>query len=233
VDLDKSCGSSAHQPGRRHLGDRSGEGARRRRQRRHRGIPERQRATGTDGPASLPTHGVDRPTVRLIAEYSTLEEIAVLCAHLTTYDPRFAAVGRRAEDQQYARHTVLVDAGFRFPGPDERTAKFRGRIYQLPDVTAAVVRELFTPAALPPQDHLDELETLVANNVEEPTMPLTPTTDPNAKLNGPYPAVPEDDGLVAFVKRHCTIKNGVIAGAVVLLTTAVYLAVTRSPDVTA
>jgi len=176
---------------------------------------------------------VDRPTVRLIAEYSAFEEIATLCAHLTAYDPRFATIGRRAEDQQHARHTALVHAGFRFPGPDERTAKFRGRIYQLPDVTAAVVRELFTPAVLPPPDHLDELETLVAHNVEEATMPMTQTTDPNARLNGPHPAVVEDEGLLAFVKRHCSITNGVIASAVVLLTTAVYLAVTRSSDVTA
>jgi len=39
--------------------------------------------------------------------------------------------------------------------------------------------------------------------------------------------------VLASVKRHCTIKNGVVVGAVVLLSTAVYLAATRSPDVTA
>ncbi len=169
----------------------------------------------------------------MIAEYSAFEEIATLCAHLTAYDPRFATVGRRAEDQQDARHTALVHAGFRFPGPDERTAAIRGRTYQLPDVTASVVRELFTPAAFSPPDHLDELETLVANDVEEPTMPLTSTTDPNAKLNGPYPAVPDAEGVFAFVKRHCTVRNCVIAGAIALLGTAVYLAVTRGPNVTA
>lgn len=170
----------------------------------------------------------------MIAEYSAFEEIAVLCAHLTTYDPRFAAVGRRAEDQQHARYATLANAGFLLPRPDERTAEVFGRTYQLPDVTASVVRELLAPVALAPPDHPDELVTLVANDEEEASMPMTDTTDPNPKLNGPYPAVvEEDDGVFAFVKRHCTLKNGVIAGAVVLLGTAVYLAATRGADVTA
>jgi hypothetical protein len=169
----------------------------------------------------------------LIAEYSAFEEIAILCAHLTTRDPRFAAVGRRAEDQQSVRHTALVNAGFRLPHPDERTVEILGRKYELPDVTASVVRELLSPAALLPSGNLDELERLVANEVEDITMPTIQTTDPNTKLNGPYPAVPEEEGVFAFVKRHCTVKNGVIAGAVALLSTAVYLAATRSPDVTA
>jgi hypothetical protein len=170
----------------------------------------------------------------LIAEYSAFEEISSLCAHLAPHDPRFAAVGRRAEDRQSVRHAALIDAGFRLPCPDERTAEILGRTYQLPDVTASVVRELLSPVALLPSDNLDELDTLVANDVEEPTMPMT-QTDPNAKLNGPYPAVIEEAGVFAFVKRHCTIKNGVIAGAVVLLGTAVYLAVTQGTvsDVTA
>jgi hypothetical protein len=168
----------------------------------------------------------------LIAEFSAFEEIAVLCAHLATHDPRFAGVGRRAEDKQYARHTALVNAGFRLPRPQERSAEIFGRTYQLPDVTASVVRELLSPVALPLPGNLDELERLVANDVEDITMPMT-ETDPNAKLNGPYPAVIEDEGFLAFVKRQCTIKNGVIAGAVVLLGTAVYLAATRVPDVTA
>ena len=64
-------------------------------------------------------------------------------------------------------------------------------------------------------------------------MQTTQTTDPNAKLNGSYQVVIEDEGVLASVKRHCTIKNGVVVGAVVLLSTAVYLAATRSPDVTA
>ena len=171
----------------------------------------------------------------MIAEYSAFEEIAVLCAHLTPHDPRFAAVGRRAEDQQYVRHDALAHAGFRLPRPDERTAEIFGRTYQLPDVTASVVRELLSPAALLPPGNLDELDTLVANDVEETTMPMTQTTDPNPKLNGPSPAVIEEAGVLAFVKRRCTIKNGVIAGAVVLLGTAVYLAVTQGhvSDVTA
>jgi hypothetical protein len=169
----------------------------------------------------------------LIAEYSAFEEIAVLCAHLAAHDPRFAAVGRRAEDQQYLRHTALINAGFRLPRPDERTAEIFGRTYQLPDVTASVVRELLSPAALPPPGHLDELGTLVANDAEKTTMPTTQTMDPNATLNGTYPAAPKAQGVFAFVKRHCTIKNGVIAGAIMLLGTAVYLAVTRVPDVTA
>jgi hypothetical protein len=169
----------------------------------------------------------------LIAEYSAFEEIAILCAHLTTHDPRFAAVGRRAEDQQSMRHTALVNAGFRLPHPDERTVAILGRKYEIPDVTASVVRELLSPAALLPSGNPDELERLVANDVEDITMQTTQTTDPNAKLNGPYPAVAEDEGIFAFVRRHCTIKNAVIAGAVVLLGTAVYLAATRSPDVTA
>jgi len=169
----------------------------------------------------------------LIAEYSAFEEIAILCAHLTTYDPRFAAVGRRAEDQQCLRHTTLINAGFRFPHPDERTVEILGRKYELPDVTASVVRELLSPAALLPPGHLDECDTLVANILEDTTMPMAQTTDPNTKLNGPYPAMPEGEGVFAFVKRHCTVRNGVIAGAVALLSTAVYLAATRSPDVTA
>ena len=169
----------------------------------------------------------------MIAEYSAFEEIAILCAHLTTHDPRFAAVGRRAEDQQSVRHTALVNAGFRLPHPDERTVEILGRKYELPDVTASVVRELLSPAALLPPDNLDELDTLVAIESEEDTMQTTQTADPNAKLNGPHPAVVEDEGVFAFVKRHCTIKNGVIAGAAVLLGTAVYLAATRVPDVTA
>jgi len=107
-----------------------------------------------------------------------------------------------------------------------------GRTYQLPNVTASVVRELLSPVALVPSDNLDELDNLVANDVEDITMPMT-ETDPNAKLNGPYPAVIEDEGVLAFVKRQCTVRNGVIAGAVVLLGTAVYLAATRKPDVTA
>jgi hypothetical protein len=169
----------------------------------------------------------------LIAEFSAFEEIAILCAHLTTRDPRFAAVGRRAEDQQSVRHAALVAAGFRLPHPDERTAEILGRTYQLPDVTASVVRELLSPATLLPSGHPDELERLVANDAEETTMPMTQTTDPNTKLNGPYPAMPEGEGVFAFVKRHCTVKNGVIAGAVALLSTAVYLAATRGPNVTA
>jgi hypothetical protein len=169
----------------------------------------------------------------LIAEYSAFEEIAILCAHLATHDPRFATVGRRAEDEQSVRHAALVNKGFRLPHPDERTAEILGRTYQLPDVTASVVRELLSPVALLPSDNLDELDRLVANDVEDITMPTIQTTDPNAKLNGPYPAVIEDEGFLAFVKRQCTIKNGVIAGAVVLLSAAVYLAATRSPDVTA
>jgi hypothetical protein len=58
---------------------------------------------------------------------------------------------------------------------------------------------------------------------------------PNATLNGPQPAAPEEGGVFAFVKRQCTMRNGVIAGAVVLLGTAVYMAVSRGnvPDVTA
>ena len=130
------------------------------------------------------------------------------------------------------RHTALLNAGFRLPRPDERTAEIFGRTYQLPDVTASVVRELLSPAALLPSGNPDELERLVANNVEEITMPMT-ETDPNTKLNGPYPAVIEEEGVLAFVKRQCTVRNGVIAGAVVLLSAAVYLAATRSPDVTA
>lgn len=170
----------------------------------------------------------------MIAEYSAFEEIAVLCAHFTAYDPRFASVGRRAEDQQHARYQALIDAGFRLPRPDERTAEVFGRTYQLPDVTASVVRELLAPVALAPPDHLGEIVTLVANDEEEPTMPMTHTTDPNPKLNGPYPAVVEEnDGVFAFMRRHCTLRNGVIAGAVVLLGTAVYLAATRGSDVTA
>ena len=47
------------------------------------------------------------------------------------------------------------------------------------------------------------------------------------------PAVPEEGRLCAFVKQQCTVRNGVIAGVVVLLGTAVYLAVTRGTDVTA
>jgi len=131
------------------------------------------------------------------------------------------------------RHTALINAGFRLPRPEERSAEIFGRTYQLPDVTASVVRELLSPVALLPSDNLDELDTLVANDVEDITMQTTQTADPNAKLNGPYPAVVEDEGVFAFVKRHCTVKNGVIAGAVVLLGTAVYLAATRVPDVTA
>ena len=130
------------------------------------------------------------------------------------------------------RHTALINAGFRLPRPEERSAEIFGRTYQLPDVTASVVRELLAPAALPLPGNLDELERLVANNVEDITMQTT-QTDPNAKLNGPYPAVIEEEGVVAFVKRQCTVRNGVIAGAVVLLGTAVYLAATRKPDVTA
>ena len=171
--------------------------------------------------------------MRVIAEYSAFEEIAILCAHLTPHDSRFAAVGRRAEDHQSVRHTALVNAGFRLPHPDERTVEILGRKYELPDVTASVVRELLSPAALLPPDNLDEIERLVANESEEDTMPTIQTTDPNAKLNGPYPTVVEDEGVFAFVKRHCTVRNGVITGAVVLLGTAVYLAATRVPDVTA
>jgi len=55
-------------------------------------------------------------------------------------------------------------------------------------------------------------------------MQTTQTPDPNATLNGPQP--PESAGFFAAVKRYCTVRNGVIAGAVVLLGTAVYLAVT-------
>ena len=133
------------------------------------------------------------------------------------------------------RHTALINAGFRLPRPEERSAEIFGRTYQLPDVTASVVRELLSPVALLPSDNLDELDTLVANDVEDITMQTTQTADPNAKLNGPYPAVVEDEGVFAFVKRHFTIKNSVIAGAVVLLGTAVYLAVTQGhvSDVTA
>ena len=131
------------------------------------------------------------------------------------------------------RHTALLNAGFRLPRPDERTAEIFGRTYQLPDVTASVVRELLSPVTLLPPDNLDELDTLVANDAEEITMQTTQTADPNVKLNGPYPAVVEDEGVLAFVKRHCTIKNGVIAGALALLGTAVYLAATRTPDVAA
>ena len=131
------------------------------------------------------------------------------------------------------RHTALLNAGFRLPRPDERTAEIFGRTYQLPDVTASVVRELLSPVALLPSDNLDELDTLVANDVEDITMQTTQPVDPNATLNGPYPAVIEDEGVVAFVKRQCTVRNGVIAGAVVLLGAAVYLAATRKADVTA
>lgn len=113
------------------------------------------------------------------------------------------------------------------PRPDERTAEILGRTYQLPDVTASVVRELLAPATLAPPSNLDELDNLVANEPKETTMQTTPTTDPNAKLNGPHPAAPAEGGVLAFVKRHCTARNGVIASAVVLIGTALYFALTN------
>ena len=47
-----------------------------------------------DAVTNPPRLTADRDTVRLVAEYSACEEIAILCAHLATHDPRFASVGR-------------------------------------------------------------------------------------------------------------------------------------------
>ncbi len=76
-----------------------------------------------------------------MAEYTAFEDVAVLCAHLADVDPRFATVGRRAEDRQFQRRLALEAAGLALPAPDERTAEIAGRLYQLPEVTASVVRE--------------------------------------------------------------------------------------------
>jgi hypothetical protein len=71
---------------------------------------------------------------------------------------------------------------------------------------------------------------LVAQPLKEDPMQTTQTTDPNVTLNGPLPSGPA--GFFAIAKRYCTVRNGIIAGAVLVLGTAVYLAVTRGdvPD---
>ena len=165
----------------------------------------------------------DRRIIRLIAEATALEDIAVLSAHLAAVDPRFAAVGRLAEDRQFERLSALRATGFDLPQPEERTAEINGRLYQLPSgVTASVVRELFTPAAPPSGNRNEENMTTHVEKLEK--------KDPNATLNGPEQP-PAAEGVFAFVTRHCTLRNGVIAGAVVLLGAAVYCAVTRGADV--
>ncbi len=184
----------------------------------------------------------DRRTVRLIAEATALEDISVLSAHLAAVDPRFAAVGRLAEDRQFERLAALRATGFDLPQPEERTATIAGRTYQLPEVTASVVRELCTPAAV--LSSANPTPTAVASSSsaslgellaeqEEKSMPTATTTEsPNTALNGPEPSQTTDEGgFLATVKRHCTVRNGVIAGALVLLGSAVYLAVTRGTEV--
>ena len=156
--------------------------------------------------------------------------MAVLCAHLAAVDPRFAQVGRRAEDRQFQRRLALEAAGLDLPTPDERTAEIGGRTYQLPEVTASVVRELCTPMTIPSSANVDE-SLLVAEPKEDVSMPTVEPRDPNTQLNGPEPPQAEESGFIASVKRYCTIRHGVIAGAVVLLGTAVYLAVTRGTEV--
>ncbi|MEO6026749.1 MAG: hypothetical protein ABIR79_07790, partial [Candidatus Binatia bacterium] len=164
---------------------------------------------------SPPLRTADRDTVRLVAEYSACEEIAILCAHLAMHDPRFAPVGRRAEDEQYRRKAALETAGLALRHPDERTAAIFGRTYQLPDVTASVVREIARsiPVAAPPPGDSDEPTEFVTHVPQEDTMQTNQNSDPNARLNGPHPAEPEAGGFLAFVKRQCTTQNGIIAGA--------------------
>jgi len=168
--------------------------------------------------------------------------VAVLCAHLAEVDPGFATVGRRAEDQQFQRLLALRAAGLDLPTPDERTAEIAGRTYQLPEVTASVVRELCTPAAVLSSANPTPMAATSSSSAnlgellaeqEEKSMPTATTTEsPNAALNGPEPSQTTDEGgFCATVKRHCTARNGIIAGALVLLGSAVYLAVTRGTEV--
>ena len=63
----------------------------------------------------------------------------------------------------------------------------------------------------------------------------TQTQDPNVTLNGVTPAPEEQSGFFAAVKRQFTVRNSIIAGAVALVGTAIYLAVTSGngvPEVT-
>ena len=66
---------------------------------------------------------------------------------------------------------------------------------------------------------------------EKEMMMPTPTTDPNAALNGGSPAPEESKGFFAQAKEYCTLKNGIIAAAVAIVGTAVYLAVTSGDSV--
>jgi hypothetical protein len=157
----------------------------------------------------------------LLAEYQAFERIALLCAHLCRTDVRFAAVGRRAEDEQFKRGVALSAGGFELSRPDRNVARIWGRTYQLPEVTTSVMRELnsSTPAAPTP----------LANPQQEDVM-QTQTQDPNKDLNGGQQPE-EETGLFAAVRSYCTVRNGVIAGVVVVLGTAVYLYVTGGTDV--
>ena len=197
------------------------EGAVRSRLRSRRGHPERNGSTGNGRHPEHLRPVADRNTIRLLAEYQAFERIALLCAHLCRTDVRFAAVGRFAEDEQFKRGTALDAAGFDLSRPDRNTARIFGRVYELPEVTAAVVRELtqrnYAPTFTAPDAG--------SNAGKESQMETTQTQDPNTKLNGQQPAE-EEQGFLAFVKRQCTVRNGVIATAVLVLGAAVYCYVT-------
>ena len=169
----------------------------------------------------------------MVAEYQRFEQIATLCAHLAAVDPRFATVGRRAEDRQFLRGTVLESAGFDVHRPAQDTARIFGRVYQLPDVTASVARELANNPAVSNGAPPPIAKTEIFAQALEDAMAETQTTqkaDPNASLNGPEEPQKEETGFWAAVKRQLTVRNGVIAAAVVLVGTAIYVVVSGAAE---
>lgn len=155
-------------------------------------------------------------------------------------DPRFAPVGRRAEDLQDQRRRALDQIGLALPAPDQDTAIVAGRTYQLPDPTEAVIRELSNasvpvPHVGPDGNPFGEVVSPQSASFTQPTeesvsMP-TPTTDPNINLNGATLPEPEAKGFLARAQEYVTPRNGIIAAAVVIVGTAIYLAVTAAPEV--
>jgi hypothetical protein len=134
-------------------------------------------------------------------------------------------VGRAAEDEQFKRGTALDAAGFDLSRPDRNTARIFGRLYELPDVTAAVVRELthrnYAPTSTAPD---------AGSSAGKESEMETTQTDPNKDLNGQQPA-PQETGFFATARSYCTVKNGAIAAAVLVVGTAVYLYVTGGTDI--
>ena len=206
MELDTVRREGIDQRGRSGAGPRRGEGAVRGRLRGEHRAPERHRGTGDGRDPQHLTRPVDRYTIRVIAEYQACERISKFCALLASADPRFSRVGRRAEDPQEQRRLLLDAAGFDIDRPYCDTATIYGRTYQLPDATASVVREIaeeFDPIRVEQvgddtirvtdlHGEVGSLPVALMNTPthEEEMMMPTPTTDPNAALNGGSPTSP-------------------------------------------